>query len=140
MIFLKSILKCVDKKCLTYESAQSLVMPDSLQPHELQPTRLLCPWDFPGKNTGAGFHFVLQGIFPTQRSKYMSLLILLCKKPCPALHRSSVLQFLASSVVFANVLLRFLSSDSTFCLQPGDLVFIFLPAYTCLPKHWPPPN
>ena len=35
MIFLKSILKCVDKKCLTYESAQSLVMPDSLQPHEL---------------------------------------------------------------------------------------------------------
>ena len=27
-------------------------MSDSLQPHELQPTRLLCPWDSPGKNTG----------------------------------------------------------------------------------------
>ena len=41
-------------------------MPDSLQPHGLQPTRLLCPWDFPGKNTGVGSHFLLQGIFPTQ--------------------------------------------------------------------------
>ena len=30
------------------------------------PARLLCPWDFPGKNTGVGCHFLLQGIFPTQ--------------------------------------------------------------------------
>ena len=28
----------------------------------------LCPWDFPGKNTGMGCHFLLQGIFPTQGS------------------------------------------------------------------------
>ena len=28
--------------------------------------RLLCPWDFPGKNTRVGYHFLLQGIFPTQ--------------------------------------------------------------------------
>ena len=26
-----------------------------------------CPWDFPGKNTGLGCHFLLQSIFPTQR-------------------------------------------------------------------------
>ena len=32
------------------------------------PTRLLCPWNFPGKNTVAGCHFLLQGIFPTQAS------------------------------------------------------------------------
>ena len=25
--------------------------------------QLLCPWDFPGKNTGVGCHFILQGIF-----------------------------------------------------------------------------
>ena len=31
-------------------------------------TRLLCPWDFPGKSTGVGCHFLLQGIFPTQES------------------------------------------------------------------------
>ena len=31
-------------------------------------TRLLCPWDPPGKNTGVSCHFLLQGIFPTQGS------------------------------------------------------------------------
>ena len=29
-------------------------------PHRRQPTRLLCPWDSPGKNTGVGCHFLLQ--------------------------------------------------------------------------------
>ena len=29
---------------------------------------ILCPWDFPGKNTEVGCHFLLQGIFPTQGS------------------------------------------------------------------------
>ena len=29
-------------------------------------SRLLCPWDFPGKNTGMGCHALLQGIFSTQ--------------------------------------------------------------------------
>ena len=33
------------------------------------PTRLLCPWDFQGKNTGRGCHSLLQGICPTQRWK-----------------------------------------------------------------------
>ena len=34
--------------------------------HELQPARLLCPWDFPGKNIGVGSHFFLQRIVLTQ--------------------------------------------------------------------------
>ena len=34
------------------ESVSHSVISDSLWPHERQPTRLLCPWDFPGKNTG----------------------------------------------------------------------------------------
>ena len=46
---------------------------NSLQPHECQPTRLPCTWDFPGKNTGMGCHFLLQGIFPIQGSN-LSLL------------------------------------------------------------------
>ena len=33
------------------------IVSDSLQPYEMWPTGLLCPWDFPGKNTGAGCHF-----------------------------------------------------------------------------------
>ena len=38
------------------------------QPRGLQPTRLLCPWGFPGKITGVGYSFFLQGIFLTQGS------------------------------------------------------------------------
>ena len=44
----------VTKSCLT------------LRPPGLYPARLLCSWDFPGKNTEVGCHFPLQGIFPTQ--------------------------------------------------------------------------
>ena len=36
-------------------------MSDSSQPHGLQPTRLLRPWDFPGKSTGVGCHCLLRG-------------------------------------------------------------------------------
>ena len=35
------------------------VVSDSLRPHGLSPARLLYPWDFPGKNTGVGCHFLL---------------------------------------------------------------------------------
>ncbi|CAI9159657.1 unnamed protein product [Rangifer tarandus platyrhynchus] len=44
------------------------VVSDSVQPHGPKPARLLCPWDFPGKNTGGGSHAILLGIFPTQGS------------------------------------------------------------------------
>ena len=36
------------------------------KPHGLQPTRLLCPWDFPGKSIAVDCHFLLQGIFLTR--------------------------------------------------------------------------
>ena len=42
------------------------VISDSLRPHGLLPTRLLCPWNFPGKDTGVGCHVLLQEIFATQ--------------------------------------------------------------------------
>ena len=51
--------------------------PTLLRPCGLQPTRLLCLWDSPGKNTGVGCHFLLQGIFLTQGSN-PCLLHLLC--------------------------------------------------------------
>ena len=44
-------------------------MSNSLQLHDLGPTRLLCLWDSPGKNTRVGCHALLQGIFPTQGQK-----------------------------------------------------------------------
>ena len=36
------------------------VVSNSLRPHESQPTRLLHPWNSPGKNTKFGCHFLLQ--------------------------------------------------------------------------------
>ena len=50
-----------------------LLVSDSLQPYGLQPARLLCPWDFPGKNTGVGCHALLRGIFLTQGVEPVSL-------------------------------------------------------------------
>ena len=49
---------------LEIESVGHSVVSNSLCPHRLQPTRLLCPWNSPGKNTGVGGCFLLQGIFP----------------------------------------------------------------------------
>ena len=50
---------------------------DSLQPPGLQPARLLCPWNSPGKSIGVGSQSVLQGIFPTKGS---NLGLLHCKR------------------------------------------------------------
>ena len=47
-------------------------MSDSLQPHGLYPARLLCPWDFPDKNTEMDCYFLHQGIFHTQGSNPLS--------------------------------------------------------------------
>ena len=51
----KPLVLFIAKLCLTL-----------LQPHRLQLARLLCPWDFPGKNRGVGCDFLLQGIFTNQ--------------------------------------------------------------------------
>ena len=48
---------CYAANWSSYVPACSIVS-DSF--HGLQPTRLLCPWDFPGRNTGGGCHFLLQ--------------------------------------------------------------------------------
>ena len=45
---------------LIYAAAKSLQTCPTVRPHTRQPTRLPCPWDSPGKNTGVGCHFLLQ--------------------------------------------------------------------------------
>ena len=44
-------------------AAVASVVSNSVQPHRRQPTRLLRPWDSPGKNTGVDCHFLLQPLF-----------------------------------------------------------------------------
>ena len=46
--------------CCCYCCWVASVVSDSVRPHRRQPTRLPCPWDSPGKNTGVGCHFLLQ--------------------------------------------------------------------------------
>ena len=48
------------------ESVSYSVMPSSLFPHGLQPAKVLCPRNSPGKDTGVGNHFLLHRISPTQ--------------------------------------------------------------------------
>ena len=64
----RQLLKCYLNEELETQKHMcvGLVAYDSLQPHGPQPTRLLCSWDSPGKNTGVGCHPLLQDIFPTQ--------------------------------------------------------------------------
>ena len=54
-------------------------MSNSSRPHELQPTRLLCPWDSPGKSTGVGCHCLLQtpclNIFKTHQFFFFLLFL-----------------------------------------------------------------
>ena len=63
--------------CMHTRTLSHSVLSNSLGPQELQPARLLCPWDSPGKNAGVGCHAFLQGIFPTQE---LNLCLLYCRR------------------------------------------------------------
>ena len=58
-------------------------MSNSVRPQRLQPTRLLCLWDSPGKNTGVGCHFLLQCMKVKSESEAAQLcLTLIDPKDC----------------------------------------------------------
>ena len=57
--------------CCCYCYVTSVVS-DSVRPHRQQPTRLLRPWDSPGKNTGVGCHFLLQCMKVKMKVKLLS--------------------------------------------------------------------
>ena len=56
----------ISHSIILYSIRACSVTDDSLQPHGLQPARLLCPGDFPDKNTTVGCQFIPQGIFLIQ--------------------------------------------------------------------------
>ena len=58
----------VGEHSLSYLVCLCSVTSDSVWPYGMWPTRLLCPWGSPGKNTGVGCHFLPRGIFLTQGS------------------------------------------------------------------------
>ena len=88
-------------------------------------TRLLCPWDFPGKNTGVGYHFLLQGIFLTQGSN-QSLWRLLHRRADSLLlyHLGSlVVQWLGIRLPMRGTWVPFLlQKDPPICFQATEPV------------------
>ena len=73
------------------------VVSDSWWPHGLCTAKLLCPWDFPDKNTAVGCHFLLQGIFWTRGSNPHLLCLLHRQMDSLPLHHLSVLCLVAQS-------------------------------------------
>ena len=72
--FCMCVYVCVCVYACTHTHVLSRVL--LIATHGLQPSRLLCPWDFTGKNTGVACQFLLQGIFPTQGSNLPVLCLL----------------------------------------------------------------
>ena len=72
----------------------------TLWPYAMWPTRLLCPWNFPGKNTWVGCHFLLQRNFPTQGS---NLGLLLCRRIIIWATRESQIKLEESSIQRASL-------------------------------------
>ena len=66
------------------------VVSDSLQPYGLKPTRLLCSWDSPGKNTGVDFHALLQGSSQPRDRTHISHLSFTTSITWEALEYSSI--------------------------------------------------
>ena len=92
--------KCVNMDCCCCFLVAQLCL-TLLWPCGLQPTRLNHPWNFPGKNTGMGCHFLLQGIFPTQGLNPC----LLCWQAysLPLSHHKSPTHFFRYTFFFFNV-------------------------------------
>ena len=70
-------------------AAKSLHLCPTLRPHRQQPTRLPHPWDSPGKNTGVGYHFLLQCMKVKSESEVAQLCLTLsmdCSLPGSSVH------------------------------------------------------
>ena len=67
---------------ISFSNASRSVVSNSWRSHGLQPTRLLCPWDFPGKSTGMGYHCLL---WPLSYSQPNTSLVVQMIKNLPAM-------------------------------------------------------
>jgi len=78
---------------LWHAAAKSLQSCPTLRPHRRKPTRFLCPWDSPGKNTGVGCHFLLQCMEVKSESEVAQSCPTLCDPMDCSLRGSSAHEF-----------------------------------------------
>ena len=89
---------CTTQGCSAHASFARLLLlllshfslSNSVRAHRWQPTRLPCPWDSPGKNTGVGGHFLLQCMKVKSESEVAQLCPTLCSPMDCSLPGSSV--------------------------------------------------
>ena len=122
-------------------------MSDSVRPHRWQPTRLPRPWDFPGKNTGVGCHFLLQCMkVKSESDVYQSCPTLRDPMDCSSPPGTPSMGFsrqeywsgvpLPSPVVCLNMFkiadLKSLSSSANTLASSGKVFTDFLPPPHCM--------
>ena len=106
-------------------------MSDSVRPHRRQPTRLLHPWDSPGKNNGVGCHFLLQCMKVKSESEVAQSCLTLsdpmdCSPPVSSIHgifQARVLEW--GAIAFSSQLLLLLSRFSRvrLCATPWTVAY-----------------
>ena len=80
-------------------AAKSIQSCPTVRPHRRQPTRLLCPWDSPGKNTGVGCHFLRQCMKVKSESEVAQLCPTLCDPMDCSLSSSSIHEIFQARVL-----------------------------------------
>ena len=98
-------------------------MSESVRPHRWQPTRLPCPWDSPGKNTGVGCHVLLQCMKVKSESEVTQSCPTLsdpmdCSLPGSSIHgifRARVLEW--GAIAFSENMLSLLQTPLSFALS-----------------------
>ena len=94
------------------------------RPHGLQPTRLLRPWDFPGKSTGVGCHCILHIIVLCSILTLFHFCML--NHPCfigiNPIWSWCIILFMLHWILFANILLKYLHHYSEEGFSGGSAV------------------
>ena len=104
-------------------------MSNSVQLHRRQPTRLPCPWDSPGKNTGAGCHFLL----PCMKVKSESEV----PQSCPTLSDPMNCSLPGSSIhgIFQARVLEWVPLPSPKLMVQLLLIFDLIPVQITFPSN-----
>ena len=117
------------------------VVSNSVRPHRRQPTRLPCPWDSPGKNTGVGCHFLLQCVKAKSESEVAQSCPTLCNPmdcslPGSSLHRifqARVLEW--GAVAFSDYLWSSTNASPPSSASAFSVFVIVLPSYIKFKKN-----
>ena len=109
-----------------------------MRPHRLQPTRLPCPWDSPGKNTGVGCHFLLQCMRVKSESEVAQSCPTLsdpmdCSPPGSSIHGIFQARVLEWGAIAFSVILSISKQSESWKLElVWKLMHVWKPCVVCI--------